>query len=95
MISPRGALNLPAARFLQTKRFDPLPSPSLRDRDMGVHGRLCHALGPGKASSAAPVAFGEVPPLAFFRRDDQTLDVMPVCESELKIMACRSDTVLR
>ena len=27
MISPRGALNLPAARFLQTKRFDPLPSP--------------------------------------------------------------------
>jgi hypothetical protein len=22
----RGALNLPAARFLQTKRFDPLPS---------------------------------------------------------------------
>ncbi len=27
MISPRGALNLPAARFLQTKRFDPLPFP--------------------------------------------------------------------
>ncbi len=26
-VSPRGALNLPAARFLQTKRFDPLPSP--------------------------------------------------------------------
>jgi hypothetical protein len=25
VISPRGALNLPAARFLQTKRFDPLP----------------------------------------------------------------------
>ena len=24
VISPRGALNLPAARFLQTKRFDPL-----------------------------------------------------------------------
>jgi hypothetical protein len=24
-VSPRGALNLPAARFLQTKRFDPLP----------------------------------------------------------------------
>jgi hypothetical protein len=23
-VSPRGALNLPAARFLQTKRFDPL-----------------------------------------------------------------------
>jgi hypothetical protein len=26
-VSPRGALNLPAARFLQTKRFDPLPFP--------------------------------------------------------------------
>ena len=24
-VSPRGVLNLPAARFLQTKRFDPLP----------------------------------------------------------------------
>ena len=24
-VSPRGALNLPAARFLQTTRFDPLP----------------------------------------------------------------------
>ena len=30
VISPRGALNLPAARFLQTKRFDPLPSPPKR-----------------------------------------------------------------
>ena len=28
-VSPRGALNLPAARFLQTKRFDPLPFPPL------------------------------------------------------------------
>jgi hypothetical protein len=28
-VSPRGALNLPAARFLQTKRFDPLSSPPL------------------------------------------------------------------
>ena len=27
VISPRGALNLPAALFLQAKRFDPLPSP--------------------------------------------------------------------
>jgi hypothetical protein len=26
-VSPRGVLNLPAARFLQTKRFDPLPFP--------------------------------------------------------------------
>ncbi len=26
-VSPRGALNLPAVRFLQTKRFDPLPFP--------------------------------------------------------------------
>jgi hypothetical protein len=26
-VSPRGALNLPAARFLQTERFDPLPFP--------------------------------------------------------------------
>ncbi len=31
VISPRGALNLPAARFLQTKRFDPLPSPKSTD----------------------------------------------------------------
>ena len=28
-VSQRGALNLPAARFLQTKRFDPLPFPPL------------------------------------------------------------------
>jgi len=29
-VSPRGALNLPAAQFLQTKRFDPLPFPPPR-----------------------------------------------------------------
>jgi len=29
-VSPRGALNLPAPRFLQTKRFDPLPLCLLR-----------------------------------------------------------------
>jgi hypothetical protein len=28
-VSPRGALDLPAARFLQTKRFDPLPKLSV------------------------------------------------------------------
>ena len=35
VISPRGALNLPAARFLQTKRFDPLPFPP-----RGGHGQI-------------------------------------------------------
>ena len=35
----RGALNLPAALFLQTKRFDPLPSPPYAGLNFGCGGR--------------------------------------------------------
>jgi hypothetical protein len=40
-VSPRGALNLPAARFLQTKRFEPA-----QDRCAAPHGRLRAPPGP-------------------------------------------------
>jgi hypothetical protein len=42
-VSPRGALNLPAARFLQTKRFDPLPKKLSPDSSEYPHRR---AVGP-------------------------------------------------
>jgi hypothetical protein len=36
-VSPRGALNLPAARFLQTERFDPLSPPRYRTFSVRYH----------------------------------------------------------